>query len=187
MDDMPYVDSLGRVYGFGEFFPPELSPFPYNGSVADEYYPMSEQEVVKNGFPWRAPEIRNYHPSKTPPDLPDDIHDTPDFITQETIGCLHTGSCGDLCTVAFKILESELQFYRRMNIPLPRLCPNCRHYGRARYRNPLNVQLWHRTCMCDKTGHGHSTVSCRNEFETPYAPERPETVYCEQCYQAEVA
>jgi hypothetical protein len=187
MDEMSYVDSLGRVYGFGEFFPPELSPFPYNGSVADEYYPMGEQEIVKNGFPWRAPETRDYRSSKTPSDLPDDIHEIPDSIVQETIGCLHAGSCGDPCTIAFKILESELQFYRRMNVPLPRLCPNCRHYGRARYRNPLNVQLWRRACMCDQMGHEHSAVPCHNEFETPYAPGRPEVVYCEQCYQKEIS
>lgn len=34
----------------------------------------------------------------------------------------------------------------------------------------------------------HSTnQSCPNEFETSFAPDRPEIVYCEECYQAEVA
>ena len=28
---------------------------------------------------------------------------------------------------------------------------------------------------------------CKNEFETSYAPDRPEIVYCEQCYNEEVA
>lgn len=27
---------------------------------------------------------------------------------------------------------------------------------------------------------------CPNEFQTTFAPERPEIVYCERCYQAEV-
>jgi hypothetical protein len=27
---------------------------------------------------------------------------------------------------------------------------------------------------------------CNNTFETSYAPERPEIVYCERCYQGEV-
>ncbi len=31
------------------------------------------------------------------------------------------------------------------------------------------------------------TKQCPNEFETSYAPERPEIVYCEKCYQQEVA
>jgi len=27
---------------------------------------------------------------------------------------------------------------------------------------------------------------CTNEFETPYAPDRPEIVYCEECYNKEI-
>ena len=38
----------------------------------------------------------------------------------------------------------------------------------------LPRRLWHRKCM--KEG-------CENEFETAYAPDRPEIVYCERCYQ----
>jgi hypothetical protein len=63
-----------------------------------------------------------------------------------------------------------------MNIPLPRYCPNCRHHERLKNRNPL--KLYKRTCM--KEG-------CDVEFETTYAPERKEIVYCEKCYQNEVA
>ena len=41
--------------------------------------------------------------------------------------------------------------------------------------------------MCDKTNHFHGTSKCSNEFETTFAPDRPHVVYCESCYQAEVA
>lgn len=47
--------------------------------------------------------------------------------------------------------------------------------------------------MCDyevyknETKHKHhKTGRCPNEFETTYAPERKEIVYCEQCYREEV-
>ena len=50
-------------------------------------------------------------------------------------------------------------------------------------RNPM--KLWHRTCMCDKN-HLNHTGKCTNEFETSYSPDRPEIIYCEQCYQQEV-
>ena len=73
------------------------------------------------------------------------------------------------------LFKDEFKFYKRMNLPLPRLCPNCRHYERLKQRNPL--RLWHRKCM--KEG-------CQNEFETSYAPDRPEIIYCERCYQQEV-
>ena len=92
--------------------------------------------------------------------------------------------CKEQCTEAFKFNSEELKFYTRMKLPLPRLCPNCRHYERLAQRNPL--KLWHRQCMCDKN-HAHHTGKCTNEFETSYAPDRPEIVYCEQCYNAEVA
>ena len=82
-----------------------------------------------------------------------------------------------------------------MNLALPRLCPNCRHYQRLKQRNPL--KLWHRKCTCagqkDDKGiyqntakHFHDNNHCTNEFETSYAPERLEIVYCEQCYNSEV-
>jgi len=48
------------------------------------------------------------------------------------------------------------------------------------------MKLWHRQCMCDKTSHQHGEARCQVEFETSYAPERPEIIYCEKCYQKEV-
>jgi len=191
MNDMPYVDSKGRVYRYGEFFPPELSPFAYNETIAQEYFPLTKEEALSKGYKWKDPESRDYKITKEPEDLPDYIKDVPDSILKEVIGCEHQGKCNEQCTTAFKIIEPELQFYRRMNLPLPRLCPNCRHYQRLKQRNPL--KLWHRQCMCDyknyqnTTKHPHhSKGQCPNEFETSYAPDRLEIVYCEQCYNAEV-
>ena len=82
-----------------------------------------------------------------------------------------------------------------MNLPLPRLCSNCRHYQRIKQRNPL--KLWHRQCQCageksdnkvyqNTIQHFHSNEHCPNEFETTYSPDRKEIVYCEKCYQQEV-
>lgn len=61
---------------------------------------------------------------------------------------------------------------------------NCRHYQRLKLRNPF--KLWNRGCICDKENHFHGTEKCEVEFETSYAPDRPEIVYCEKCYQQEV-
>ncbi|MFA6393122.1 MAG: hypothetical protein WCW54_03495, partial [Candidatus Paceibacterota bacterium] len=68
-----------------------------------------------------------------------------------------------------------LELYKKLNLPLPHFCHNCRYYQRLNLENPR--KLWHRKCM--KEG-------CSNEFETSYAPDRPEIVYCERCYQNEV-
>lgn len=183
MNDMPYIDSKGRVYRYGEFFPPELSPFAYNETIAQEYFPLTKDQAISQEYRWKDPDTKEYTITKSSKNLSDHIKDVTDDIFKEIIGCAHEGKCTHQCTTAFRIIPEELSFYRRMNIPLPRLCPNCRHYERLSQRNPL--KLWHRQCMCDKPNHNHKG-HCPNEFETSYAPDRKETVYCEQCYNAEV-
>lgn len=196
MNTMPYTDKKGRVYKYGEFFPPELSPFAYNETVAQEYFPLTKEQVIEKGYQWKEPEQRNYQITMKTDQLPDHIKNVSDSIVNEIIGCAHEGKCNEQCTTAFKIIPKELEFYRKQNLPLPRLCPNCRHYQRIKQRNPL--KLWHRKCQCggeqsnnkvytntiDHPHHGDN--HCPNEFETTYAPERKEIVYCEACYLQEV-
>jgi len=184
MNDMPYVDKKGRIYKYGEFFPPELSPFAYNETIDQEYFPLTKKEALEKGYKWKDREARNYQIDIKTEDLPDNIKDVTDDIINKVIECEHRGACNEQCTEAFKIISDELQFYKRMNLPLPRLCPNCRHYQRLKQRNPL--KLWHRVCMCDKENHHNHKGKCEVEFETSYAPDRPEIVYCEKCYQQEV-
>lgn len=196
MSDMPYIDAKGRIYKYGEFFPPELSPFPYNDTVAHDYMPITKEEAEKQGYRWGVSSERNYGITKRAAELPVSITGVNDAITSEVIGCAHEGKCQDECATAFKITPDELQFYRQMNIPLPQLCFNCRHWERLRQRNPM--KLWPRSCQCagiasensiyrNNTAHFHGGDKCPNEFQTSYAPGRPEIVYCEQCYQAETA
>jgi len=183
MNDMPYIDSKGRIYKYGEFFPPELSPFCYNETIAQEYFPLTKEQALEQGYKWKDREERNYKIDIKSEDIPDDIKDVDETILGKVIECEHKGECNEQCTEAFKITESELQFYKRMNLPIPHLCPNCRHYQRLKQRNPL--KLWHRQCMCDKTNHNHKG-RCSTEFETSYSPDRPEIIYCEECYKREV-
>jgi len=204
MDEMPYVDKGGRIYKYGEFFPAELSPFAYNESKNQEFYPLTKQQAIEQGYSWKDSEQRSLKPTIHSQQLPDHIKDVDDSILSQVIQCQHTKikedgtleeGCNEQCTTAFKIIPQELDFYRKMNLPLPRLCPNCRHYQRLKQRNPL--KLWKRKCMCAGTQsengiykntveHIHGQNHCDVEFETAYAPDRPEIVYCEKCYNAEV-
>lgn len=183
MMDFPYTDKAGRIYRYGEFFPAELSPFGYNETVAEDYFPLSREKVAEQGLLWKEKEKKTYHITKEPNELSVDIKEVNDDILEAVIRCSHDEKCKDRCTTAFKILPNELTFYRRFGIPLPRLCYWCRHYERFKKRKPL--KLWHRACMCTQEKHGHGG-KCQNEFETSYAPDRPEIVYCEKCYQQEV-
>ena len=175
MNEMPYRDAKGRTFMYGEFFPLPISPFCYNETIAQEYFPINKEQALAQGYGWKDMEERNYKLEIKSADIPDDIKDVKDEIVGKVIECEHKGDCNEQCTEAFKITTEELIFHRRMNVPLPHVCPNCRHYQRLKQRNPLN--LWHRKCMRE---------SCPNEFETTYAPERPEIIYCEKCYQQEV-
>ncbi len=201
MNSMPYVDKKGRVYKYGEFFPPELSPFSYNETIAQEYFPLTKEQALSQGYSWKDREERNLQIDIKTEDLPDNIKDVNDSIINKIIECANAHPTSNIqhqtfsnCTTAFKIIPQELAFYRKMNLPLPRLCPNCRHYERLKQRNPL--RLWHRKCMCggEASGnvyqntipHFHKDKPCPNKFETTYGPDRSEIVYCEACYKQEV-
>ena len=176
MNSMPYIDKKGCVYKYGEFFPAEMSPSSYNESFANEFFPLTKKEAEEQGFAWHEQKNKEFNATKSAIELPDDIKDVDDSILKEVISCPHDGNCEHECVGVFRITNQELQFYRKLNIPLPQICQNCRHYARFAWRNP--AKLWHRRCM--KEG-------CTNEFETSYAPDRPEIVYCESCYNSEVA
>ena len=180
MQDMPYIEKNGKNYRYGEFFPMELSPFFYNETIAQEYFPINEKKAKEMGYRWDNVEEKSYVPTKSWKDLPDTIEKVDDKILSEIILC----EAWDLnrdeaqnhkCTKAFRIIENELSMYKKWDIPLPRKCPNTRYFEMSKQRNPVN--FWHRKCMKE---------NCSNEFETSYSPDRPETVYCETCYQQEV-
>jgi len=183
MNEMPFVDKNGRIFRYGEFFPPEISIFSYNESAAQDYFPRSKRDVEELGFLWRDTARKNQEIGIEASELPDHVRDTSDSITKKVIGCEHAGNCNDQCTRAFRITSQEFQVYRERNMALPRLCPNCRYSKRFSYTNPY--RLWSRQCMCEKGDHEHSG-RCSIEFETTYAPDRPEIIYCESCYQKEV-
>jgi len=175
MNEMPYRSSGGKIYKYGEYFPPEISLFPYNITVAQEFFPLTHAEAEDRGYKWAEIERGKYVASIMPEDLPDSIDNAEDSLIGAVIQCKNHGKSLAHCPGAFKIIKSELSYYKMMKIPLPQNCPNCRYMERIEQRNP--IKLWHRQCM---------KPDCKNEFETSYAPDRPEIVYCEQCYQQEV-
>ena len=193
--NISYVDRKGRVYKYGEFFPSVFSPWAYNETVAQKYFPLTREEALSQGFNWYEQKDRDYEITIKARDLPDNTKDVPDSVLNEVIECEHNGiECKQECTTAFRILSNELQFLRAMQVALPRLCPSCRYGERIKMKNP--PKLWRRKCMChgveseDKLykntiEHMHGKDTCPNEFETAISQDRTEIVYCEKCYQAE--
>jgi len=189
MKEVPYTDKRGIEYRYGEFFPAEMSTFCYNETQAQDYFPITKEKALEMNYRWRNGETHKYDITMESSDLPNRLDDVPNLILNEVIGCPNREK-GGRCRGAYRITEGELNLYKRLGVPLPRECFLCRHEGRLLLRNPM--RLWHRQCMCggknsplNTVDHGHEGI-CPNKFETPYAPDRPETIYCEQCYQKEV-
>ncbi len=164
---------------YGDFFPSTLSPFGYNESSAIDEFPLTKDEALKQGFKWEDTERGTYGKETIDwKNFPDSIHDLPKHfdVNKEVFVCTE-------CDKNYRIIPDELSFYKRMAIPIPRTCPECRHTARFKNRGPN--KLWHRTCMCQKENHDHKG-KCEIEFETSYSPDCPEIIYCEKCYQQEV-
>jgi hypothetical protein len=205
MSALPYTNKAGIVYTYGEFFPMELSPFAYNETVAGEIAPLTKEEIALKGYTYQSPSTKSYTPTLGTEDIPKTISDITDDITKEVIACAHSappsagsggGMCRHNCATAFRITKEELEFYKRMNIPLPHLCSNCRHYERTSYRNPFILREG--ACHCaglqskdngykNTAAHSHGDQPCSIEFETNFPTDSDAIIYCEGCYQQEVA
>lgn len=197
MDEVPYADEGGRIYRYGEFFPSEFSPHAYNESLSQEFFSITPGEAAALHLPWRDAPRRRYAITMSADSIPESITEVRDDALKQIIACNHKGDCLHQCTTAFRLIPEELAFYRSFNLPLPQLCPNCRHYERLALRNPMH--LWPCVCACPGSStHAHGEVPCQNQFESSYAPDpryaegfgeasRPEKVYCIECYQQEVA
>src|SRR3990167_1666537 len=174
------VEQLKNEGIYGEFLPPALSPFGYNETLAKEYFPMDEKGAGEKGFNWQNETSGTYGKETIKEEaMPESIVDVTEDILKEVLVCKD-------CKKNFRITKSELDFYKRMNLPLPHKDFECRHQDRMSKRNPR--KLCHRSCMCEKTNHpNHLDIGCPSEFETSYSLDKKEIVYCEPCYQQEVS
>jgi hypothetical protein len=173
------IEHMRKMGEYGEFFPLQLSPFGYNETQGQVYMPLTKEEALARGYKWEDLVPGTFSKETLQPDqIPDDIKDVKNSILKEVLRCIK-------CNKNYNIVSPELDFYRRENIPIPKLCPDCRYRNRI-LNLRLPRKLWHGVCKCDKTNHSHQG-RCQNEFETSYSPDRPEIVYCESCYNTEVA
>ena len=152
---------------YGLIMPPVLAPFAYNETVAQDNFPLTKEDAIGQGFRWED-DIQQTRGKETivASDIPDHINDVEDSITHEVLRC-------ESCERNYRITEAELLFYRKMNLPIPRICFYCRHQDRVYRRGPY--KFWDRKCD-----------NCSKDIITNYSPNRPEIVYCENCYQKEV-
>ncbi len=163
------IESMQERGEWGEFFPIEKSPFAYNETLAQDYFPLTKKEAEERGWKWveeEKQEISGVTKKIPASKLPDTISEIPDDILNWAITCEESGK-------PFRIQKAELEFYRKMGIPIPHFHPNVRHMKRMEKRNPR--RLWERKCD-----------GCGAQVESSYSPERREKLFCEACYLARV-
>ena len=162
------IDHMKSTWEWWEFFPAEISSFAYNETVAQEYFPLSKDDVLSKKLTWKIEDSQIENVTKIIPaeKLPDKISDIPDDILNWAIKC-------KLSKRPFKIIPQELAFYRKHNIQIPHLHPEQRHKAKMKLRNPRKLN----NCNCMK---------CWKDIQTTYLLNWPEIVYCEECYLKEI-
>ena len=73
------------------------------------------------------------------------------------------------CKNQFTIYPEDKEFYQRINVPEPTLCPDCRAQKRMAFRNER--YLYQR--KCDK---------CRKNIISVFSPDKDYVVYCHDCW-----
>ena len=174
------IEKLIADNEWGEYFPMSISPFGYNEAMSKDFFPLEKEAAVKLGAKWQDNDYINfegeaYEPKQTIGEYRHSESEREKLLT----GVLRCRTSGK----PFKIMPQELAFYIEHGIPIPKQRYDVRFEDRLARRYFL--KLFHRQCMCDQKDHGHEG-HCKNEFETTYAPDRPEKVYCEDCYQESV-
>ncbi len=161
------ISELKEKNLFGLYFPPSIAPFAYNETVGQDNFPLTKEEALKLGFRWQdnLQMTKGKETIKTE-EIPDHIKDVEESILKEIFACT-------ACERNYKLIPAELAFYKKMSLPLPRKCFFCRHADRLKKRGPMNI--YDRQC-----------AKCNKDIKTNYSLERPEIIYCEQCYQQKI-
>jgi hypothetical protein len=154
------IEHIKATGEYGENFPISASPFAYNETIASEWFPMTREQALEKGYKWMEKDQKEYVKQNT--EIADDINDVPDSVTKEILSCR-------ICDKNYKLINQEVIFYKRQQLPIPRECPSCRHTKRMLFKNPR--KLWEVDCS-----------KCKAKISTTYLIERKQIIYCEKCY-----
>lgn len=152
---------------YGLFFPYSMSPIPYNFSTSTLYFPeKTKGEILEFGGYWE--DINEARVDGMPTaELPDDIRDVSDSITEKALICPITGW-------RFNIAKKELQFYKQKGIPLPRTHFDVR----------IKERMKHLTVLVSSE---YFCFFCKKKIMVYYPNEWGyKKIACVECYQKEV-
>jgi hypothetical protein len=146
---------------YGKMFPLDLIPFCYNETIAQMALPLTRASAMAKGFRWADRPVRQV-PATMIYTPPDSIHDVVwEELEGKVIVCQDSGR-------PFKIIKQEFEFYKKFNIPLPRL-----HWEvRLARRYPRDQMFNLREALCSTCGATVQTSMGQDDI-----------LLCEPCYQ----
>jgi hypothetical protein len=132
------IEQMDAANQWGEFFPEALAPFPYNYSYAARFFPESREEVLSQGLSWLEKEFVESTETLESEDIPDGL---PESDQSMVVKSTKSGR-------SFRITQQEIEKYRQLNVPLPRMSYDERMEARAAELGGLELC----TRFCEKTG-----------------------------------
>ena len=156
------VAHMKQTGEWGNYFPTWLAPFPYNKTVAQEYYPLTKEQALAQGFRWKdedAPRDKSGSDQQF-------LEVAPAELGPEVLS--HTFHCEQTAR-PFRITSAELKFHQRQGIALPSCCPDERHLQRMNRRAPRRL-------------HERSCSTCHAPLLTSFDRLRSEQILCENCF-----
>lgn len=117
-----YMKGTGE---YGEFFPSFITPYAYNESVAQDYFPLTKEQILAKGWRWKEVDA-----VKTP----------------STLLAMDCTECGK----QYRIIKQEQALYDTMKLQAPTRCNECRYKQLLKWKNPR--KLWDRECKKCGTG-----------------------------------
>lgn len=157
------IEHMQSTDGWGEFFPMQLSPMPYNRSIAQRYFPLTKAQALAENLSWHEEDEKEFPGEIINADeLPDGLPSNNNPLTIRSA----------LSNQPFQIIPEEIKKYRSLRTPLPRLT----YYERMEIRAKKlgGLRLYEKTCA--KTG---------KRISTTYPPESPYTIWDRDEYEKE--
>ncbi|MEK7672905.1 MAG: zinc-ribbon domain containing protein [Patescibacteria group bacterium] len=125
---------------WGEMLPISLSPHAYNMTLANDYYPLTEEQAKAKGYSWKTRNPANYKPA-----------------TKDILAC-------KVCAKNYQVIPQELDLSRKLNQPISEYCSDCRQLELMSFKNPRHLYV--RNCM--KCGESIKSTYSPDRKETVY-------------------
>jgi DNA-directed RNA polymerase subunit RPC12/RpoP len=76
------------------------------------------------------------------------------------------------CNREFTIESEDFEYYKKVGVPAPAMCPDCRHQLRLMFRN-------------ERTFYKRPCSKCGKDIVSVYSPNKTFPVWCRDCYLAD--